>query len=340
MKKKPSTIKDIANQLHLNISTVSRALNNHKSISDATRKKVFELAEKLNYRPNGIASSLRTGRGNTIGLLVPNINRHFFSNLIYGVETILGPSGYNILICQSNELVSKEKQAINTLINARVDGIIISISKETHNSSHLEPILERGIPFIQIDRVLDSLNTHKIVNNNIKGSFIAVNHLLENGYKRIAHLAGPQFINIYKERLEGYCEAIQQSSLDDKSLIIYENILTFEQSYELALSLYAKKNAPDAFFAASDFSALGVLQALKKLNIKVPEKVGIVGYANEPFTDLVSPSISTLDQFSMEMGKEAAKIMLDELSQHNEHIAFKQLLIEPELIIRDSSKRR
>jgi LacI family repressor for deo operon, udp, cdd, tsx, nupC, and nupG len=340
MSRKASTIKDIARALDLNISTVSRALSNNKLISDDTRKKVLDYAKKINYRPNALASSLRTGKGNTIGLIVPNINRHFFSNLIYGVENVLGPAGYNIIICQSNELLNKEKQAINTLINARVDGIIISISKETKNAKHFEPIMDRDIPFIQVDRVLENLNTHKIVNNNFKASFTAVNHLIEKGYKKIAHLAGPQFINIYNDRLNGYCEAIKSSSLKSKSLLIYENMLTYEQGYELATELFSKKNPPDAFFASSDFAALGVLQALKNLKINVPQKVGVVGYANEPFTELISPSITTLDQFSMDMGKEAAKIILYELKNPNENNNIaKQIIIEPQLIIRESSSR-
>jgi DNA-binding LacI/PurR family transcriptional regulator len=339
MRKKAITIKDIARQLHLNISTVSRALKNHKSIKEETRKRVNDLATKLNYRPNALASSLRKGKGNTIGLIVPNVNRHFFSNLIYGVENILGPEGYNILICQSNEMYSKEEQAINTLINARVDGIIISISKETKDSHHIEPIIERGIPIVQIDRVLNSLHTHKILNNNVKASFDAVKHLIDKGYKKIAHLAGPQFINIYKDRFNGYCQAINESNLEDKSLIMFENIITYQQGYDLAIKLFSGRNIPDAFFAASDFSAMGVLQALKKLEIKIPEEVGIVGYANEPFTELINPAITTLDQFSIEMGKEAAKIMLEDLCELNSPGKIKQVIIDPLLIVRESSNR-
>lgn len=339
MKNKAATIKDIANELKLNISTVSRALNNNKAISEETRKKVMKLAEKLNYRPNGIASSLRTGRGNTIGLIVPNINRHFFSNLIHGVESVLGNSGYNILICQSNELIKKEKLAINTLINARVDGIIISISKETDNAKHFEPVIERGIPIIQVDRVIEKLSTHKILNQNYNASQAAVNHLIEMGYKKIAHFSGPQYINIYKERLEGYSQAIKNSNLANKKTFIYDNILSFEQGYQLAHEIFSQKSSPDAIFAASDFSALGALQALKKLNIKVPEKVGIVGYANEPFTEMVTPTITSIDQHSVEIGKEAARIMIDRLNADNGQTIAKQLYIEPKLIIRESSKR-
>jgi DNA-binding LacI/PurR family transcriptional regulator len=339
MKQKACTIKDIAQTLNINISTVSRALNNSNSIKEETRKLVHDLALKLNYRPNAMASSLRKGKGNTIGLIVPNINRHFFSNLIYGVETVLGASGYNILICQSTDKLEKEKQAISTLINARVDGIIISITSETEQSGHIENAIENGIVLVQVDRVLHNLNTHKIVNNNFNASYNATKHLLAQGYKKIAHLSGPQTINIYKERQAGYSKALLESDLNDKSPIIYENTILAEKSYELVMKLHAEKNLPDAFFSASDFGALGALQALQKLKIKVPETIGIVGYANEPFTELTTPSISSIDQYSIEIGKEAAQIMLNELKNKIDKKMVKQISIEPLLIIRDSSKK-
>ncbi|MBN2487038.1 MAG: LacI family DNA-binding transcriptional regulator [Bacteroidales bacterium] len=340
MKKKASTIKDIAQALNLNISTVSRALNNSRKISDETKKLVQDYAEKVNYRPNAIASSLRMGRGNTIGLVVPRINRQFFSNLIYGVEEVLNSAGYNLLICQSNELLENEKQAINTLINARVDGIIISISKQTASYKHLETVINRDIPLIQTDRVADLLPTNKIVNNNFKASYIAVQHLLDSGYKRIAHISGPLAINIYKERLNGYTKAIEDSRLSDKSPIIFENIITDSEAYKLATGLISDKKMPDAFFAASDFAALGILKALKDNNIRVPDDVGIVGFANEPFTEIISPALTSFDQYSIEMGREAARILLDELENKQENRVPKQITIDPRLIVRESSIRR
>lgn len=340
MKKKASTIKDIAQALNLNISTVSRALNNSPKISDDTRKLVQGFAEKVNYSPNAIASTLRMGKGNTIGLIVPNINKHFFSNLIFGVEAVLNKAGYNLLICQSNEQQEKEKQAINTLINARVDGIIISISKQTNTYKHLEMVINRDIPLIQTDRIIEQLPTNKIVNNNFKASYQAVNHLLDRGYRNIAHISGPININIYKERLNGFMKAIEESRLENINSVVFENITTVSDAYALTVKLLKSNKLPDAFFSASDFAALGVLNALKDNKVKIPEEVGIIGFANEPFTEIVSPGITSLNQYSIEMGKEAARILLDLLTNKQENRIPKQITIDPELIIRESSNRK
>ena len=339
MKRKASTIKDIAQELNLNISTVSRALSNSKSISDETKKLVQKYAEKVNYRPNAIASSLRMGKGNTIGLVVPSVNKYFFSNLIFGVEAVLNKAGYNLLICQSNESLEKEKQAINTLVNARVDGIIISISIETTSSKHLEMVISRDIPLIQTDRVIEELPTYKIVNDNSSSSYVAVNHLINNGYKKIAHLSGPLHINIYKERFNGYKKAIDNSSLEDKHHYVYENITSTEQAYELTLQLYKEGKLPDAFSLPATLQPWEYCARLKEKGIKAPEEVGIIGFANEPFTEIVSPTITSLNQHSIEMGKEAARIMLDQLANKQENKIPKQIMIEPQLIIRESSSR-
>jgi len=338
MKPKPITIKDIASELNMNVSTVSRALNDHPAISKETKQLVVKTAKKLNYRVNTIASNLRKGKGKTIGLLVPQINRQFFANVINGVETIANENGYSTIICQSKESYQKEVEAIHTLLENRVDGIILSISKETETYKHLQNLLDQHLPIIQFDRIAEHLETHRIVNDNMKGGAQAVTYLLEEGYRSIVHYAGPQTINIYRDRCEGYKNAMREHGLE-KDIQIFEDVLTEEIAYQKTMELSKSLKKPAAIFAASDFGALGTLHAAKALNVDVPQELGIVGFANEPFTALTFPGITTFDQYSEEMGRVSARILLEELKGEKTGFIPKTMILQPKLIVRSSSNR-
>lgn len=340
MKRKSATIVDIAKALNKTASTVSRALQDHPSISPETKRLVLQTAKELNYHPNKFAANLRKGRGNTIGLVVPRINRHFFSNVIHGVEGIANQQGFNVLICQSQENKEKEKEVINTLINNQVDGIIISISKETIDGDHIQAAIGRGIPVVQFDRTLRELPTHQALNDNFTAAYEAVRHFKEQGYTKIAHFGGPQSINIYRDRYEGFVKGMKESDLVLKENRVFYEALSQQAAFDATLKMFSENEKPDAVFAVSDYAALGTLLALQEMKIVVPDEVGIIGFANEPFTGLISPGITAFDQHSEEMGKVAASLLFEQINTGDEkRFIPKSISLKPELIIRKSSAR-
>jgi LacI family transcriptional regulator len=337
---KRTTIYDIAKKLNLNASSVSRALSNSSNVSEVTRKLILKTAKELNYKQNSLASNLRKGHNQTIGVIVPRVNQNFFANVIAGLEEVTYQKGYNLIICQSNESHAREVKCVNTLINQHVSCIIISVSADFEDDSHLRNIQDSGIQLIQFDRVVDELETFKVLNDNEQASEEAVNHLIEQGYKRIALLEGPQNLNIFKQRKEGYLSALRKHNIPVLTELMKENAWTKELSAAATKKLLEMSNPPDAIFAStSDFSALGVLEVATKKGIKVPEELGICGYSNEAFTEITSPSITTIDQYSISMGKTIANLYFQEIRSDQKDVIPKIVSIKPKLIIRASTLR-
>jgi LacI family transcriptional regulator len=340
-KKKRITIYDIAQRLDVTASTVSRALSNNGYVNEATKQLVLKTAAELNYKRNTLASNLRMGKTKTIGVVVPRINQNFFSNVIAGIEAVTYQKGYNLIICQSDELHEKEVKCINTLINQHVDCIVISVSADSYNYDHLQNVIDQGIQLIQFDRVAEELETLKVINDNEEASFKAVCHLIEQGYKKIALLEGPQNLNIFRQRKRGYLKALKKFKIPVNNAFVIENAWTKELGAGATKKLLSLPDAPDAIFAStSDFSALGVLEVANDLHIKVPSQLGICGYSNEPFTEITSPSITTIDQFSVDMGKAVANLYFDELENKDPSAVPKVISINPELIVRTSTSRK
>ncbi len=339
--KRRTTIYDIAEKLNITASSVSRALNNRSHVNSATKELILKTAAELNYKRNILASNLRMGKTQTIGVVVPRINQNFFSNVIVGIEDATYPKGYHLIICQSNESHEKEIECINTLINQHVDCIVISVAVEGGNYDHLQNVIDHGIQLIQFDRVIDELETLKVINDNEQASMEAVSHLIEQGYKRIALLEGPQTLNIFIQRKLGYLKALKKFDMPIEQELIIENAWTKELGAEATRKLLSLPNPPDAIFAStSDFSALGVLDVATAMHIKVPQKLGICGYANEPFTELTSPSITTIDQFSIYMGKTIADLYFQENDNKEVAITPKTISIKPKLLVRASTSRK
>jgi LacI family transcriptional regulator len=339
--KKRTTIYDIAEKLNIAASSVSRALNNSNHVNEATKKLILKTADELNYKRNTLASNLRKGQSKTIGVVVPFINQNFFSNVIAGIEEASYQKGYNLIICQSNELQSKEIKCINTLINQHVDCIVISLSVESTDHKHLQNVIDNGIQLIQFDRVADELETLKVINDNELASFEAVSHIIEQGYKRIALLEGPQTLQIFRQRKTGYLNALKKHNMPILDELIIENAWTKELGAKATRKLLNLGNPPDAIFAStSDFSALGVLEVASDLGIKVPSDLGICGYSNEAFTEITSPSITTIDQFSVYMGKTVANLYFQEMDNKETEVVPKIISIKPKLIVRSSTKRK
>ncbi|MFC0516925.1 LacI family DNA-binding transcriptional regulator [Mucilaginibacter angelicae] len=341
MKKvKRTTIYDIAAKLGITASSVSRALNNSSQVNEKTRELIIKTADELNYKRNTLASNLRKGHSKTIGVVVPRINQNFFSNVIAGIEETTYQKGYNLIICQSGEVHDKEIQCVNTLINQHVDCIVISVSADSYDYQHLQNVLDHGIQLIQFDRVAEELETLKVINDNEQASFEAVSHLIENGYKRIALLEGPQNLNIFRQRKNGYLKALEKHKIAVIDELIVENAWTKELGAAGTRKLLNLPHPPDAIFAStSDFSALGVLEVANAMNIKVPSELGICGYSNEAFTEITSPSITTIDQFSIYMGKTIGNLFFQEIASTEVSVKPKIISIKPELIIRGSTSK-
>lgn len=330
-----ATIIDIALALGVTPSTVSRALAGNPRVSQTTRQKVLNKAGELGYQPNVVASSLRKGTSDTIGMLVPRINRNFFSHVISAVEEVLNPAGFNLLICQSHERLIKERQAIQVLLKNRVAGIIMSHSIETTDFEHIIQATRQHVPVVQFDRVNKVIPGPRIVNDNFTGAHLAVKHLIRNGYNRIAHLTGSMAVNVYQERLDGYKYALDEAGLVFEPSMVIENAITRETGFEEALKLIAK-NKVDAFFCAGDFSATGAIQAIQQSGLKVPEDIGVVGFANEPFAEIIAPKLSTVEQNAYDMGIRAAKLLVKVIADNNSGDGIEEI-VPVRLLVRESS---
>jgi LacI family transcriptional regulator len=341
MREPKTTIQDIARALHVTPSTVSRALNNHGSISEATKKAVTLTAKKLNYSHNRIASSLRLGRTKIIGVIIPSAEINFFGSVVHGIEKVAKEKGYSILIFQSNEEPEFEKQGVDTFLRSRVDGVLVSISKETTNLSHLLEIKKRRVPLVLFDRANDSLGVPAVVVDDYVGALKATQHLIEQGCKRIAHIGGQQHVSIFKQRLKGYIKALKKAGMSvDKGLIVYGNV-SVESGKACMNKLLRLPEPPDGVFAVEDFTALGALQALKEAGKQVPEDVAIIGFANEAFGAYITPSLSTIDQQTIKMGEAAAHLFFDHVESKDFYqSAPEKKVLEPVLVYRSSSLRK
>lgn len=336
MGNRKTTIHEIAKALGTTASTVSRALNNNPRISDKMKQKVLEMAEQLGYEPNVMASALRKGQSKLIGIIVPYADRVFFSSAIRGIEEEVKKYGFNVIISQSYEKLENEIDDINALLSAQVAGVIISISKETNTFDHLQKVLLKEKTLILFDRVTNKVNTSSVVIDDFQGAYSSVTHLIENGYRNIAFLSGKRNLNIYIERYRGYRAALEENGLAFNENFVMEIPSDVEAGKQAMKSLMSKKQKPDAVFSSSDHSALGALKYLTENNYRVPEDLGVVGFSNEPFTQFLEPSLTSVDQKSRQMGEMAAKVFLEQLEGKGSEVARK-IFLSPELIIRKSS---
>ena len=334
---KPATIKDIARQLNISISTVSRAMRNAPDVNVNTKKAVMALSEELNYQPNKLALSLKQKQTHTIGVIVPNLD-YVLSTMVKGIDEVALEAGYTVMVCQSNESFGREIVNTRRLLDSLVDGFIISVSSETKVFDHFKKIQDKKMPMVVFDRVTPFLRAPGVRIDNEDGGFQATEHLIAQGYKRVAILAGPKNLDISNQRLNGYLKALKKYKIKpDDNLIIY---CDFDQHYAYLATkeLLTMKNRPDAIFTISDRMAIGAMLAIKEKALKMPQDIGLVGFNNEPITGLVTPGISSVDQPSFELGKLAAKLFIETLHQDKDMNDVDEVL-KPRLIIRESSQR-
>jgi len=334
MTKENITIKDIARELGISPSTVSRALKDHPDISQATRDAVNELAVRWNYKPNPIALSLKSGSSKTIGVIIPDIVHFFFSSIISGIQDVAYERGYNVMMCQSNEKWDHEVKNVQALVSSRVDGILISVAKETTDYDHFRAAADRGIPIVFFDRIVKDLDTDRVVVDDEIGSYNAVKHLLRMGKKHIIHLSGPLNLEIARLRIDGYRRAMKEYRItpSDDDIIKCD---TTEEAEEIIPRLLNLANRPDAFFAVNDLTAAQALIITKRMGYKVPGQVAIVGFTNSQIATLTDPGLTSVDQKGYEIGLEAAKLLLGRIENRDKPSQTK--IISTELIIRGSS---
>ncbi|MBU3821154.1 LacI family transcriptional regulator [Flavobacteriaceae bacterium XHP0103] len=337
--KKKTTIKDIANVLGITPSAVSKALNDHPRISDKTKAAVLQIAKNLDYQPNHLASALRKGKSNLVGVIIPKANSHFFSSIIEKIEDVLNAKGYNVIIAQSNESYEKECKSIDALLYTQVDGIIASMANETVKLDYYEKIKSKGIPLILFDRGENDLNVDYVGIDDYLSSQMVIEHLVAQGCKRIAHIAGFSHTRIYKNRIRGYRDALEKFGLPIEDSLIVESNLRIEDGRKIMKQLLELKDRPDAVYAAGDYAALGALQIMQEHNIDVPNDIALVGFSNEPFTSLVTPSLSSVEQHSEQIGQIAAETLLKRIETNNKNVSLNKLILQPELIKRASSRK-
>ena len=340
MKKHRITIKDIAQKLDISPSTVSRALKDHPDINPKTKKSVKEMAEKHHYIPNKIALGLLQNQSNTIGVIIPEIIHHFFSSVISGIENAAYKEGYNVMICQSMESYEKEVKNVQTLLSNHIDGLLISISKETRDCDHLKNFREIGLPLVFFDRIAEDIETDKVIVDDYGGAYKATQHLISMGCKRIAHFYGPLNLLIGTNRYNGYTQALK-----DNNYPLKEEYMIFCDSFEDAVKQTEKilqlPEPPDAIFTVNDLTAAGAMKVITEKGYNIPDDIAIVGFTNSFISPLTNPTLSTIDQNGYTMGQEAAKILFQRIKEQSDKKTEPiTKLLDTDLIVRESSKRK
>jgi LacI family transcriptional regulator len=335
-----ATIADIARELNTTAATVSRALSDHPRISAETKRSVQLTADKLNYKRNRVASSLRLGKTHLIGVIIPSAEINFFGSVVHGIESIANLHGYNVLLYQSNESREYEEKGIETFLAARVDGILVSLAKGTHDYYHFEQIRKRGLPLVLFDRTHNEPGIDSVVIDDHKGAYMATEHLIEKGYKRIAHIAGPRHLRNFHERIGGYKSALLAHDMPLRDEWICDGNVSIESGKACARQLLSLAEPPDAIFATEDFTALGAIKEIKSRGISIPDEMGIIGFANELFGEHITPTLSTIDQQTIQMGKSALNLLIDLIEKREGAVGGGQkIVLEPILTIRESTDR-
>lgn len=330
------TIKDIARELKISASTVSRALKNHPDISDETKKAVNELAARLNYQPNAVALSLKQRRSSTIGVIIPEIVHYFFSSVISGIEDVAYDAGFNVIICQSNERYDREVANARTLLANRVDGILVSVSKETKDFSHFHNLKDHNVPLVFYDRVVPGFQADQIIIDDFDAAYRATKHLIEGRYKKIFHFAAPQNLLIGQQRKDGYLKALNEAGIEvDSSRIIEAD--NFEKARIAVMNILESKAPIDGIFAVNDLTAIGAMQTLQKRGVKIPDEVAVVGFSDGRLSGITDPTLTSVDQHGYEMGSMATELLLKRISSENKDYPFETKVLSANLIVRGSS---
>lgn len=332
-------IKQLAEQLNLSISTVSRALNDGYDVSPKTKRKVLELARQLNYQPNPYASSLRRHKSKTIAVVVPEIANNFFSLAINGIQSVVREKGYHALIYVTNENDKIESEALQHVLSGRVDGLLISVSSKTIDDDPLLNIQKQGLPLVFFDRVRDEFDTAKVTTDDFESGFKATEHLIEQGCTTIAYLLISKNLSIGNNRMQGYLEALKKHGMKENKKMIIECAMDSDENYALIETLLSRKHRPDGIFASVEHLALSSYQVCKSLKLSIPKDVKIISFSNLQTAPFLNPSLTTITQPAFDIGKEAATILLKALTRKSYKLTDSKLVLPSKLVVRDSTAK-
>ncbi|MCK4751365.1 MAG: LacI family DNA-binding transcriptional regulator [Bacteroidales bacterium] len=336
-RKRHISLKDLATELDVSISTVSRALKDHPNISPEVKERVRKLAEAWDYRPNPLAMGLLRQNTRTIGVIVPDLVTHFFSSVISGIESYASQQGYYIIISSSYESFQKEKECIENLLNSRVEGLIVSLSYQTKDHAHFEDLVRKGIPIVFFDRICLPEKVSTVVADNFEAARKITHHFAEAGYKKIAYIAGPEFLNITRERLEGYLTGLKDHHIKLNREYLVHCEMNPESATEATRKLLALPERPDAIFGINDTVAFAAMKEVRKQGLRIPEEVSIVGFTDDYHASVVHPSLTSITHPTFEMGETAAKLFFESLDGG---AAPRQVELKTKLVVRESSSRK
>ena len=327
------TIVDIAHELDLSPSTVSRALNGIGRMNSETRQQILDLAKKWDYHPNPHAQRLKKIKTSTIGLIVPELTHHFYSQMVKGVDSVLDEIGYQQIICVSNEEFEKEKKAAETLMNARVDGLLVALSNETEEYNHIQQLIDEEIPVVFLDRMCEDIQAPYVMTDDFEGAKLATQHLIDSGCKDIAFIKGPEFISTSFSRFMGYKEALKKNELafHNDCIIDHKN----PEQFYTCLSDLMKLHKIDGLLAHSDYHAFRAMEIIQQLGYKVPADISIVGYADEPLASYTTPKITTVKQPAFEIGRVGMELLMSQIETGEKG---EPMILNTELVVRESTK--
>lgn len=332
------TLKDIARALDLAPSTVSRAMRNHPAISPETRELVQDYAKKHKYKPNQLAQQLRTNKNNTIGVIVPEIVHYFFSTVLDGIQQEAEREGYNLLISHSNEDYEREVRSVETLLEARVCGILVSQSKTTAKYNHFQDIIDNNVHLLFFDRICTGINTDKVVVDDYAGAYNAVEYLIQTGCKRIAFLGAAPSMPIANNRRMGYEDALRKNQI-----AVDRDLMKVCDTVELGKTeiprLLQQDPHPDAFFCINDEVAAYCIRLAKTAGFNVPDDISVCGFTNSYFTEVTYPRLTSVDQHGFAMGVTAARILINRIEEKETRPGVVSKVIKTELVVKDSTRK-
>jgi LacI family transcriptional regulator len=331
------TIKDIARTLDISVSTVSRALRDTYDVSQETREKVLTMAGQLNYKPNFNAIGLVNNQTHNIGIILPFITNYYFSTVITGIQEVAWSKGYNIILYVTNDSPERELSILENLSYSSLDGLLACISSHSDSCGYFQKIIDKGIPVVFFDRIAANITTSKVMQDDYNGAFEAVEHLIHNGYEKIAHLSGPKGFALTEKRAQGYRDALKKYNLPVTEEWIVHSGFSQEHGEEDVYKLFKCQQKPDAIFAVNDRKAVGAMLSLKKMHIKIGEEMGVIGFTNDPVSSIISPQLSTIAEPAIEIGAKSCELLIQHITKKN--FFPKEVVLPGKLIVRESSRR-
>lgn len=331
-------MRDMAKTLNLSISTVSRALSGHPYINEQTRQSVLALAQQLGFQPNPLASALLKGQSGIIGVLVPHLTGFFFPEVVHGITVEANKAGLHIMVCESDDTEQHEQDNLQLLLNARVEGVLVSLANATRDFRHFEAA-RRQVPLVFFDRILEDRNFSSVVLDNYRGAYQAVSHLIEQGCTRIAHFTGDWHLNTFRDRHRGYLDALLAHGLAPDEHLLHLSSMSLEQGRAGMATLLARPTPPDGVFSSKDTAAIGACQVVKEHGLRVPHDIAFTSFSTEKISVIVEPALTSVDLQCAAMGQAGARLLIEQMRGEPRPTAPQFVTLAPQLLVRDSSLR-